>query len=104
MSKIAYTVTAEFEDAEVLEEFVGWLTGGHLAGVKEGGAEWAGVVRFDREPREMALRVECRYVFPAREAFEAYERDHAPALREEGRARFPPERGVRMTRTVGEFD
>jgi hypothetical protein len=42
-----------------------------------------------------------RYHFPSREAFAAYERDHAPRLRADGLRRFPPERGVSYRRSVG---
>ena len=46
---------------------------------------------------------EVRYHFPSREAFKAYERDHGPRLREEGMRLFPPEKGVRYRRALGEI-
>jgi hypothetical protein len=58
------------------------------------------IVRLDPEPGQPP-RVETRYVFPTRETFDQYISQHAPALRQEGLERFPPERGIRMERTVG---
>jgi hypothetical protein len=92
-----YTVSSEFEDAAVAEEYVVWLRGGHLAEVVSGGALDAELVRMDGMPH----RIEVRYHFASPEAFAEYEQVHAPRLRAEGRALFPPERGVRMARSVG---
>ena len=44
---------------------------------------------------------EARYTFASREAFAAYERDHAPRLRAEGLALFGPDKGVSYRRTLG---
>jgi len=73
-----------------------WLVEGHLADVCAAGALSADAVRFDDAPEV----VEARYRFASREAFAAYERDHAPRLRAEGRALFPE--GVRFERRLGE--
>ena len=54
-------------------------------------------VRLDEDP----VRCEARYLFDSREAFETYERDHAPALREEGLRAFPLDLGLSYTRTTG---
>ena len=94
---VAYTVTATFADAAVADEWLAWLTGGHLAEVLTGGATDAEVIEQDGSPRSF----EVRYHFPSREAFAAYERDHAPRLRAEGLRLFPPERGVSYRRSVG---
>ena len=94
---LCYTVSSEFDDPAVAGEYSKWLRGGHLAEVCAGGAVEAELVMMDGPP----LRIEVRYRFPSREVFADYERDHAPRLRAEGRALFPPERGVRMTRSVG---
>lgn len=97
----AYTVIGDFDDAAVAGEWVDWLTHGHLQAVLDGGALSAEVVRL--EPTQAApLRLEVRYRFADHAAFQRYERDAAPALRADGLARFPPSRGVRLTRVLGE--
>lgn len=98
MIAFRYTVIATFDQPAVAEEWIAWMTGGHLADVRAGGALAAEVVRLDGEP----LSCEARYVFASRADFERYEREHAPRLRAEGLQRFPPERGVRYRRTTGE--
>ena len=95
---LAYTVTCEVDDPAVAEEYLAWLSGGHLAAVCAAGALDAEVVRLDGD----AIRIETRYHFASPEAFAAYERDHAAELRQDGLARFPPERGMRFVRSVGE--
>lgn len=99
---IAYTVTCEFTDPAVAEEWVQWLRDEHLREVCEAGALDAEVVRFNREEAS-ATRCEVRYHFASREAFAAYERDHAPRLRAAGLRRFPLERGLRYSRSTGEI-
>jgi hypothetical protein len=94
---LCYTVSSEFDDARVADEFTAWLVDQHLADVCAAGALDAELVRLDGDPP----RIEVRYHFASREAFAAYERDHAPRLRAEGLARFPPARGVRMQRSIG---
>jgi hypothetical protein len=97
----AYTVVGDFDDVQVAEEWLGWLAHGHLQAVLAGGALAAEVVRV--EPTGSApRRLEVRYRFADRAAFERYERDAAPALRADGLARFPASRGVRLTRSQGE--
>ena len=93
----SYTVRLEFEDPSLVRETLEWLQAGHVREVLEAGAEDAEVVVVDG-----TLAVECRYRFASREAFAAYERDHAPRLRAEGLA-FVAGRGVRFTRTTGEI-
>lgn len=73
-----------------------WLLDGHFADVIAAGALSARLTRFDDAP----LTLEATYRFASREAFAAYERDHAPRLRAEGRALFPE--GVRFERRLGE--
>jgi len=98
---VRYTVTAEFDDRAVLDEWIAWLRDGHLAEVLAGGAEHAEVILLDREP-DAAFAAEVRYRFRDRGSLASYLRDHAPRLREEGLRRFPPSRGVRYRRTTGE--
>ena len=92
----AYSVRAAFDDAVVAAEYSAWLTDGHLADVIEGGAQEAMVVKLG------PLEFEARYLFADAAAFAKYEQERAPALRAEGLAKFPPSRGVRMTRAQGE--
>jgi hypothetical protein len=49
----------------------------------------------------LPVRVQSRYVFPDRAHLDDYLAHHAPRLRAEGLARFPPERGISMTREIG---
>jgi hypothetical protein len=96
---ICYTVRCEFTgDTGVAGEWVAWLKDKHWQDVLNAGAASAMLVRMDAAN----LVYEVRYVFPSREAFNTYEREHAPALRDEGLSRFPLERGLSYQRTVGD--
>ncbi len=94
----AYTVRCEFDDAAVAQRWLEWMEREHLADVCAAGARRAEAIRFDGAPASC----EVRYLFDSREAYEAYLRDHAPRLRAEGLKRFPPELGLRYTRTTGD--
>jgi hypothetical protein len=96
---IAYTVRCTFKSEAVADEWIQWLRREHLAQVCAAGALDAEVIRFDADNRVVC---EVRYHFASREAFAAYERDHAPRLRAEGLKGFPPERGLRYERSIGE--
>lgn len=91
-----YAVTAEFDSGAVADEYLQWLTGGHLRDVVKAGARHAQLVEF-AEPR----RFEVHYLFDDEPAFRRYEQGPAVALRAEGLAKFPPSRGVRMARRTG---
>ncbi len=93
--KFAYTVNAEFDSPEVCTEWLEWLLNGHLADVVKAGALAAEAVQWT------PLRAEARYTFADAAAFETYEQQHAPPLRAEGLKKFPPSRGVRMSRSTG---
>lgn len=97
MNEIAYTVTATFSDRAIAEHWLRWLRDGHIVEVLAGGATAADIVALDAPP----LTYDVRYRFSSREAFERYERDHAPRLRAEGLKLFPVERGIVYRRTVG---
>ena len=93
---IAYTVRATFSDPEVADEWVAWLTGGHIEEVIKGGAIGAEIIQLDGDE----YQYEVRYHFPSREAFQAYERDHAPRLRADGLEKFPTTRGITYARST----
>lgn len=97
--QVAYTVTATLPDEPTADEFIGWLRDGHVADVVRAGALSGHVVRIDDPPAP--IRVEARYVFSDRDALDRYISDHAPRLRADGLARFPPERGITFERRVG---
>jgi hypothetical protein len=98
MPEVAYTVAVTFPDDLLLEAWLNWLRSGHVADVLAGGATAAAIVALDAPARTC----EVRHRFPSRDAFERYEREHAPRLRAEGLERFPVERGVQYRRSVGE--
>lgn len=93
-----YTVRGEIEDEAAIADYLGWLIEeGHTAEVCRLGGARAEIVRIDAA----IPMIEVRYAFPSREAFAAYERDHAPRLRAEGVARFGSR--IRFARTTGEL-
>jgi hypothetical protein len=99
--RFLYAVRSRFTSREVRAEFIAWLAGGHLADVVKAGALDAELVEFEPDPArgsDAIGDVESRYHFASREAFEAYAAGPAVALRAEGMAKFPPERGIVMTR------
>lgn len=102
---ILYAVTASLPDEPLRDEYVAWLTGGHVQDVIAAGAIEARVVVLDPEPpsspgENATFRVESVYIFPTRQALETYFRDHAPRLRAQGVARFAS-RGVTFQRRIG---
>ncbi len=94
----AYTVSCTFSDEPTAREWIEWMRREHLAEVLAAGALAAEVVRIDGTD----IVLEARYHFANRRAFDAYVRDHAPALRAKGLAAFPPARGVTYARSCGE--
>jgi hypothetical protein len=100
-AQFLYSVRSRFTNAATRAEFIAWLAGGHLADVVKAGALDAELVEFEPErdaPGDAPGDVESRYHFASREAYEAYAAGPAIALRAEGMAKFPPERGITMTR------
>lgn len=100
MTKIAYTVICAIEKKEKADAWLSWLRGGHVRDVMAHGAESAQIIQRDGGP---PVTFEVRYTFPNRAAYDAYIRDHAPRLREDGLKRFPPEDGFSYGRTTGEI-
>ena len=89
----SYVVRSEFDDPDLAEAYSAWLVGGHLEEVCRLGGATAELVRIDAP----LPTFEARYAFPSRDAFAAYERDHAPRLRAEGVAKFGAGRFARST-------
>jgi len=102
MPEIAYSVTARCPSEASVREFIGWIGDGHVQAVLGGGATRARVIR-SVDPED-PLRVEVRYIFPDRGAFDTYVERFAPALRAEGLERFGPGSGVEFSRTVGRIE
>ncbi len=95
--QVWYCVTAKFTDATVRDEYLAWLGDGHMAAVVKGGALSASAILLEGPE----LRVSTQYVFADTEAFDRYVRVSAPALRADGAARFPAQRGVSFDRVQG---
>lgn len=96
-AQFLYSVRSTFTNAAVRAEFIAWLRGGHLADVVRAGAIDAEIVEFDADNGAIG-DVETRYHFASRAAFDAYANGPAVPLRAEGAAKFPPSRGIVMTR------
>ena len=92
-----YTIQVVFDDDTVAQEWLEWLREGHAADLIAGGAERVEVLQIDGAETTL----EARYDFSSREAFERYERESAPILREESLQRFPPSRGAIYRRSTG---
>jgi hypothetical protein len=103
MPEILYTVRATCRDVQQRGRFLSWLTPDHVLAVKAGGATAVRIVLPEREGESAPAMVETQYVFPSRKAFDAYLRDHAPALRADAMKHFPPESGVTFARQVAEI-
>lgn len=103
MPDLVYSVCATLPGEALVQAYIAWLTEGHpshIEQVVQGGAiegsAWREVGAAG-PPRVMA-----RYVFPSREAFDRYVREVAPSLRADGLAKFGPQAGVVMVRSVSE--
>lgn len=98
-NRILYMVTATLPDEKTAAEYISWLEDGHVDAVIEGGAHTGMIVRLQGDP----IRVETHYVFATQSRFDDYVAKHAPALREDGMSRFPPDRGIQFERRIGEI-
>lgn len=101
MTAYAYNVVCHIADPARAAAWVRWLTAGHMAAVVAAGAQSAMLIRRDNNDGETGLTYEIRYIFPSRAAYDDYCAHHAPALRAEGRALFPPAAGFTYHRTSG---
>lgn len=102
MKRICYMVTATLPDEATLTDYLAFLEDGHVDEVVAHGAHTAMIVRLEPTPGA-EHRVLTQYIFPTRELFDRYIQHFAPALRAEGLRRFPPDRGVRFERLIGEI-
>jgi len=100
-TRICYRVTATLPDEATATSYIEWLEDGHVDAVIDGGAHNAMIVRVDRDSTDDPFRIETLYVFPTRAAFDAYVRQTAPALREEGLKKFGSVEGISFSRTIG---
>jgi len=101
----AYVVRIIIDDPSAFAAFVAWLRERHVADVCAAG-RCAGEIVVVDVPKDAPRVVEARYRFASREAFAAYERDHAPRLRSDGiaelaRLGLEPGRSASLTRTTG---
>lgn len=98
---LSYAVRIAFTEPRAFDAFVAWLRDAHVAHVCAAGAEDAEMVLLDGDGNERV--VEVRYRFASRDAFAAYERGHAPRLREGGLAELARLGATAsFTRTTGE--
>jgi hypothetical protein len=111
---LSYTVQATVPAAFV-SKYMHWLIHDHIAKLVDAGALAAEVRLLDAPPAPNSTTpptppappatrlVEAHYTFASREALEGYITNHAPRLRAEGLAAFPPDLGITFTRTVAEI-
>lgn len=97
MTSIRYVVTATLQDKSVLDDYLHWLTHGHVDDVvKKGGALTGEVVVLND------TEVESLFIFPSMEVYEAYCSGVAPVLREEGKKLFVDNgKVVKFERRIG---
>lgn len=103
MPAVLYTVRVVCKDVPQRGRYLAWLVPDHVLAVKAGGAKGVRVVLPDRVNDKAPAIVEVQYVFPSRNAFDTYVRDHAPALRADGLKLFPPGSGISQERQVAEI-
>jgi hypothetical protein len=98
MGRFSYSVTATLPDRETADRFLAWLADGHIEDVIRGGAISGHAVRLDDSGGR--IRIEARYLFESRDAYEAYNAGPAVALRAEGVEKFG-DAGVSFERRTG---
>ena len=81
-----YEVTATIHDASAEQPWVDWILNRHIADVVAAGAECGRLIHVDTADGPPVYSVQ--YDFASRAALDAYLADHAPRLRDEGRAFF----------------
>ena len=101
----SYVVRTSIDDARVFDAYVGWLRDHHVGEVCVSGARDADLIVMD-VPQGEPFVVEAHFRFVSREAFEKYEREQAPRLRQQGLAELArlgvePGRGASFHRATG---
>lgn len=99
MTSQLYSVTATLP-ISMIDDYLAWLDR-HIDEVVQAGALDARVIVY--HPSDQSQQVETQYTFADKHAFDSYERDHAPRLREEGKRLFASKSGVQFTRKLGEI-
>lgn len=94
-----YEVTTEFIDPDVVSAWSNWIVREHIADVVKAGATSGRLFRIDTD--DGSPRFSVQYQFASRAALDAYLRDHAPRLRDEGALRYSSEK-VRYSRRIGQ--
>lgn len=95
-SVVVYSIRAEFADAATRERYLDWLRGGHCAAIVKQGGALSGEVTLLEDGT-----VESRYVFGSRADYDAYETGPGVPLRADGIRRFPPDSGLKLSRSLG---
>jgi hypothetical protein len=95
-SVVVYSIRAEFADAATRERYLAWLREGHCAAIVREGGALSGEVTLVEDGT-----VESRYVFGSRADYDAYESGPGVRLRAEGIRRFPPDSGLKLSRSLG---
>lgn len=93
----SYTVRCRFTNPTIASRWLQWLKAEHIQAVLDAGAISADVF----EMTDGQLEYEIRYEFESQDAFEKYNSEKAPALREEGLQKFPLNLGLDYTRSTG---
>ena len=102
MERVRYVVTATLASADVLDEYTGWLSGGHIQAVVDEGGALSGeyVIHMD----DPEVKVSSIYEFPDMSTYEAYCSNVAPKLRAEGVALFVETNKVIFQRILGKIN
>ena len=93
----SYTVSCRFTNPSVASRWLQWLKAEHIQDVIDAGAQSAEVF----EMMDGDLEYQIRYQFESQEAFEKYNSEKAPGLREDGLEKFPLSLGLEYQRTTG---
>lgn len=100
-SMFRYTVQCEFSgnNPDVVDRWLQWLMPNHIQDVIDCGANSGEVIQLECDPPTFAIN----YTFEDKAAFETYESEHAPRLREEGLSLFPLSLGLTYSRTTAKI-
>jgi hypothetical protein len=101
MPAVKYVVTSTMKSHDVVEEFVSWLTGGHVQALLAAGASSATIAHIDSEIGGTFI-VEVEYIFPSRESLESYFAGPAIPLRQEGKELFVDTGKCVLSRRIGD--